>query len=120
MLDGQGILEGLEMQYTRRDSVGRGPFVGQTPRLHADEAPQVRVTLSVDLLNHLRTESQSRHIPLRWLVAGLVCDTMNTDVKPSSEHEVRPGRSRASAIQPQKTQSALAGAPSAHPSARGS
>ena len=34
--------------------------------------PQVRVTLSDDLLNHLRRVAQQRHVPLRWLVAGLV------------------------------------------------
>ena len=37
---------------------------------------QVRVTLSVDLLNHLRKTAREQHVPLRWLVAGLVCDTL--------------------------------------------
>ena len=39
---------------------------------------QVMVTLSPDLLKQLRKESQKQHVPLRWLVAGLVCDTMET------------------------------------------
>lgn len=39
-------------------------------------SPQVRVTLSDDLLNHLRKTAQEQHVPLRWLVAGLVCDTL--------------------------------------------
>jgi len=37
--------------------------------------PQLRVTLSDDLLNHLRRVAQQEHVPLRWLVAGLVYDT---------------------------------------------
>ncbi len=40
--------------------------------------PQVMVTLSADLLKQLRKESREQHVPLRWLVAGLVCDTMET------------------------------------------
>ena len=39
-------------------------------------SPQVRVTLSDDLLIHLRKTAQVQHVPLRWLVAGLVCDTL--------------------------------------------
>ncbi|MGO8898602.1 MAG: hypothetical protein ACLQU5_09670 [Isosphaeraceae bacterium] len=39
-------------------------------------SPQVRVTLSDDLLNHLRKTAREQHVPLRWLVAGLVCDTL--------------------------------------------
>jgi hypothetical protein len=42
--------------------------------------PQVRVTLSDDLLNHLRRVAQAKHIPLRWLVAGLVYDTLERSV----------------------------------------
>jgi len=73
------MLEGQGMKDACRESMGRRQSIGRTRRLHTDAAPQVQVTLSVDLLNHLRTESQSRRIPLRWLVAGLVCDTMKTD-----------------------------------------
>ena len=39
-------------------------------------SPQVRVTLSDDLLIHLRKTAQVQHVSLRWLVAGLVCDTL--------------------------------------------
>ena len=41
-----------------------------------DASPQVRVTLSDDLLIHLRKVAHSKHVPIRWLVAGLVCDTL--------------------------------------------
>ncbi len=37
---------------------------------------QVMVTLSADLLKQLRKEAREQHVPLRWLVAGLVCDTL--------------------------------------------
>ncbi|MGO9464663.1 MAG: hypothetical protein ACLQIB_36955 [Isosphaeraceae bacterium] len=67
------------MNEAHRESVGRRRFSGRSRGLHLAAAPQVQVTLSVDLLNHLRTESQARQVPLRWLVAGLVCDTMKTD-----------------------------------------
>ena len=40
-------------------------------------SPQVRVTLSDNLLIHLRKTAQEQHVPLRWLVAGLVCDTLD-------------------------------------------
>jgi hypothetical protein len=43
--------------------------------------PQVRVTLSDDLLNHLRRVAQQEHVPLRWLVAGLVCDTFEAGLE---------------------------------------
>ena len=42
--------------------------------------PQVRVTQSDDLLNHLRRVAQQEHVPLRWLVAGLVYDTLERSV----------------------------------------
>ena len=43
-------------------------------------ASQVRVTLSEDLLDHLRRIAQQKHVPLRWLVAGLVYDTLERSV----------------------------------------
>ena len=48
-----------------------------------DASPQVRVTLSDDLLNHLRQRAQEKHVPLRWLVAGLVCDTFESGLEQS-------------------------------------
>jgi hypothetical protein len=47
-----------------------------------DATREIVVTLSDDLWNHLRKEAKELHIPLRWLVAGLVCDTLET--KPRS------------------------------------
>jgi hypothetical protein len=41
-----------------------------------DASPEIRVTLSDELMKHLRLESQVRQVPLQWLVAGLVCDTL--------------------------------------------
>jgi hypothetical protein len=73
------MLEGQEMKDACRESEGRGNFIGRSRRHYVEAPPQVRVTLSVDLLNHLRSESQATQVPLRWLVAGLVCDTMSTD-----------------------------------------
>lgn len=39
---------------------------------------QVMVTLSADLLKQLRKEAREQRVPLRWVVAGLVCDTLET------------------------------------------
>jgi len=50
-----------------------------------NRSPQVQVTLSDDLLIHLRKTTQAQHVPLRWLVAGLVCDTMKSE---SEQHQV--------------------------------
>jgi hypothetical protein len=43
-----------------------------------DAAPQIMVTLSDELLAHLRQHAKEMHVPLRWLVAGLVCDTFES------------------------------------------
>jgi hypothetical protein len=39
---------------------------------------EVAVMLSDQLIDHLYHLSHEADIPLRWLVAGLVCDTMET------------------------------------------
>lgn len=39
-------------------------------------SPQIRVTLSDELMCHLQKTAQEQHLSLRWLVAGLVCDTL--------------------------------------------
>ncbi len=52
-------------------------------------SPQVHVTLSDDLLNHLRRTAQEQHVPLRWLVAGLVCDTLEPWVEHHEADHVR-------------------------------
>jgi len=41
-----------------------------------DETPHILVTLSDDLLKHLSKQAKEKHVPLRWLVAGLVCDSL--------------------------------------------
>ncbi len=41
-----------------------------------ERSPLVRVTLSDDLLRHLRRTAKEIDVPLRWLVAGIVCDTL--------------------------------------------
>ena len=46
--------------------------------------PEIRVTLSDELIAELRKVAQRDHIPLRWLVAGLVCDTMSA---PGAPHD---------------------------------
>jgi hypothetical protein len=56
-------------------------------RRGSNAGPQVLVTLSDDLLNHLRQTAQAQCVPLQWLVAGLVCDTMKSE---SEEHQVQP------------------------------
>jgi hypothetical protein len=53
-----------------------------------DAAPQILVTLSDELLNHLRKLAQERHVPLRWLVAGLVCDTFESGMEQAENHSV--------------------------------
>jgi len=50
--------------------------------------PQVQVTLSDDLLNHLRRVAQQEHVPLRWLVAGLVYDTFEAGLKRPLDRQV--------------------------------
>ncbi len=46
-----------------------------------DATSQVMVTLSDDLLRQLRKEAREQHVPLRWVVAGLVCDTLESGQK---------------------------------------
>jgi hypothetical protein len=46
---------------------------------------EISVTLSSDLLNHLRAQAQRLHVPVRWLVAGLVHDTLEPTVIPVTE-----------------------------------
>ena len=46
------------------------------------------MTLSDDLLNHLRRVAQQEHVPLRWLVAGLVCDTFEAGLERPLDRQV--------------------------------
>ena len=77
------------MKDAHRESSSRRQVGGHIRRPYHDAPPQVRVTLSAGLLNHLRTESESTQVPLRWLVAGLVCDTMYADAETPNNHQVR-------------------------------
>ena len=43
--------------------------------------PKITVVLSDDLLCNLRRVAQKDHIPLRWLVAGLLCDTLDSGIE---------------------------------------
>jgi hypothetical protein len=69
------------MKDIRHESAGRGHFAHFTRPIYKGWEPQVQVTLSSELLAHLRTEARSMQVPLRWLVAGLVCDTMRPDIE---------------------------------------
>jgi hypothetical protein len=52
-----------------------------------DANSSIQVVLSGDLLNHLRRVAKEKHVPLRWLVAGLICDTLETTNKmPQRDH----------------------------------
>jgi hypothetical protein len=44
-----------------------------------DAMPEVAVTLSDELLDHLRDEAKELAVPLEWLVASLVVDTIDED-----------------------------------------
>ena len=39
-------------------------------------SPVIAVTLSAELLRSLQVQSREQKVPLKWLVAGLVCDTL--------------------------------------------
>ncbi|HEV3162477.1 MAG TPA: hypothetical protein VGZ22_00450 [Isosphaeraceae bacterium] len=38
---------------------------------------ELAVTLSVELYEHLKAEARRLHVPLQWLVASLVVDTVD-------------------------------------------
>jgi hypothetical protein len=42
----------------------------------------IHVTLTDELLESLRAQSQELKIPLKWLVAGLVCNTIDPVEQP--------------------------------------
>ena len=43
---------------------------------------EIAVTLSDELLASLKVQAQELSIPLKWLVAGLVCDTIEPAEEP--------------------------------------
>jgi hypothetical protein len=52
-----------------------------------DASSSIHVVLSDDLLTYLRRVAQEKHVPLRWLVAGLVCDTFESGIDRSLDHQ---------------------------------
>ena len=52
--------------------------------------PEVRVALSDELLRHLRRRASELEIPIEWLVAGLVRDTLNNFAE-TSHPQAAPG-----------------------------
>ena len=65
----------MDARRSHEEAPDRLRHTGPTRRGSRGAGPQVRVALSDDLLNHLRRVAQQEHVPLRWLVAGLVYDT---------------------------------------------
>jgi hypothetical protein len=51
--------------------------------------PKIHVVLSDDLFSRLSRVAQKTDIPLRWLVAGLICDTLETTSEMSSTDHTR-------------------------------
>ena len=43
--------------------------------------PEVRVTLSDELLRHLHRHTSDLNVPFEWCVVGLVCDTLESLVQ---------------------------------------
>ena len=76
------------MNHAHHESMCRRGCTGLHRRVSVDASPQVRVTLSDDLLNHLRQRAQEKHVPLRWLVAGLVYDTMESGIEQTMNRQV--------------------------------
>lgn len=58
----------------KRAPVRPSPWVQGIEPMHT--ATELSVTLSADLLQHLRSESQRLDVPLEWLVASIVADTL--------------------------------------------
>ena len=44
--------------------------------------PEIVVTLSDELLDVLQAQARVLRVPLRWIVASLICDTIETDAVP--------------------------------------
>ena len=52
--------------------------------------PDVAVTLSDELLDHLRRLVADLGVPLEWLVAGLVCDTLESAARGPGRRHIDP------------------------------
>jgi len=55
--------------------------------------PEFSVTLSDELFDQLRSQAQRLHVPLKWLVASLVCDTLEPVAEPIPITDLSPRRS---------------------------
>jgi hypothetical protein len=56
--------------------------------------PEIAVTLSDELLDILQAQARLLRVPLRWVIASLVCDTLETAALPQLipvDSSVRPG-----------------------------
>jgi hypothetical protein len=69
------------MPHAHHETVCRRCHTGSTHQIGTNAGPYVQITLSGDLLNHLQQTAQEQHVPLRWLVAGLVCDTFESGIE---------------------------------------
>ena len=67
------------MDHGHHEQVRRRGCTDRRGTTASDTSPELEVILSEDLLNHLRIVAQEQHIPLPWLVAGLVCDTFESE-----------------------------------------
>jgi hypothetical protein len=76
------------MNHAHDETVWRCRHTGRIYRTGENAGRHARVTLSDDLLNHLRQTAQVKHVPLHWLVAGLVCDTFESGIERSVDHQV--------------------------------
>lgn len=54
--------------------------------------PEIAVTLSDELLESLRTQAEELKVPLKWLVAGLICDTIEAQDHPHGGRPCGPTR----------------------------
>ena len=53
---------------------------------------EILVTLSDELFAYMRKRAQGLHVPLKWLVAGLVCDTLDPVDAPQEGRTAHPTR----------------------------
>jgi hypothetical protein len=54
--------------------------------------PEILVTLSDELFDRLRAQARELHVSMKYLVASLVCDTMEFVEKPLDDLTPQPAR----------------------------
>ncbi len=54
--------------------------------------PEIRVTLSDELLDRLRSQARELQVSIKYLVASLICDTMESVGKPLDDPTPQPAR----------------------------